>query len=217
MRDGAQVNAIEQLRVRHSVDREEKATVARATQEEKLNREQEAQSRQDREAHRRADERQRLKEAFLNLYGQQDAQQRGYALEKLLKEVFALEGLSPRGSFVNTGEQIDGSFSWQGNTHLVEAKWTAERVHGKGFAALCYRMEGKSADTRGLFVAINGYSDEALDGLRSKGELRFICIDGAYLMRCLEPGGSLPQLLERLWRHAGEKGEAFLPIAKMHE
>jgi hypothetical protein len=75
-----------------------------------------------------------------------------------------------------------------------------------------YKIEGKTADTRGLFVSINGYSQDALRGLTGKGELRFVCIDGAHITRCLSPGSSLDSMLEEIWRHADETGEAYLPV-----
>ena len=76
-----------------------------------------------------------------------------------------------------------------------------------------YKIEGKTADTRGLFISINGYSSQAIEGLRRKGELRFVCIDGAHLMRAVGQGGSFLTLLETIWRHASETGEAYLPVS----
>ncbi|HEV2042598.1 MAG TPA: hypothetical protein VGT81_21575, partial [Casimicrobiaceae bacterium] len=91
-----------------------------------------------------------------------------------------------------------------------EAKWVSTPVGGTGFGGLMYKIEGKTADTRGLFISINGYSPDALKGLRMKGELRFVCIDGTHLMRCLQYGRSFPALLEVIWRHAGETGEGAM-------
>ncbi|MEX1204147.1 MAG: hypothetical protein WEB85_02740, partial [Dongiaceae bacterium] len=161
--------------------------------------------------------RDKLREAFLAMIAQSDAQARGYALERLLNELFNLEGLRPRGAFKLVGEQIDGSFSWRNQTHLLEARWATDQVAGLGFSSLIYKIEGKTADTRGLFISINGYSQEAIKGLRYKGELRFVCIDGAHLIRALEAGGSLISVLETVWRHADETGEAYLPVSNMHQ
>ena len=72
--------------------------------------------------------------------------------------------------------KIDGSFLWADRTYLVEAKWVSTPVGGAGFSNLMYKIEGKSADTRGLFVSINGYSREAIEGLRRKGELFASCV-----------------------------------------
>ncbi|WP_066522205.1 hypothetical protein [Sphingobium cloacae] len=84
---------------------------------------------------------------------------------------------------------------------------------GADFGAFNYKIEGKSADTRGLFVSVNGYSPEAIQGMNGKGALKFVCIDGAHIMRALLTDGGLPAILERVWRHADETGEAYLPVS----
>lgn len=160
-----------------------------------------------------ATERQRLRQSFLSLNEHPDHQQRGYAFERFLNEFFEFEALGPRGSFKIVGEQIDGSFSWATRTHLVEAKWVKEPVAGAEFGAFIYKIAGKTADTRGLYISINGYSPQAIQGLHTKGELRFVCIDGAHLLRAVEPGRNFKKIMEILWRHASETGEAYLPVS----
>jgi hypothetical protein len=68
---------------------------------------------------------------------------------------------------------------------------------------------------RGLFISVNGYSTDAIAGMNSKGALKFLCIDGAHLMRALSSDDGLVPILERIWRHADEIGEAFLPVSKI--
>jgi hypothetical protein len=142
-----------------------------------------------------------------------DHQARGYALETFLNEFMEYEGLGPRSSFKLVGEQIDGSFSWSGRTSLVEAKWVKEQVDGASFGAFDYKIRGKTADTRGLFISINGYSPTAIIGLNGKGALLFVCIDGAHLHRATEYGWDLQRVLRIVWRHADETGEAYLPVS----
>jgi hypothetical protein len=173
----------------------------------------EIQRQKDRTGEAKAAIREAFRQRLLTLSTMPDAHQRGYALETFLNEFMAHEGLSPRGSFKNTGEQIDGAFSWSSRTHLVEAKWVKDGVDGKEFGAFDYKIGGKTADTRGLFVSINGYSPQAITGLNGKGSLRFVCIDGVHLLRSTEYGWSLPKLLQIVWRHADETGEAYLPVS----
>ena len=113
------------------------------------------------------------------------------------------------------GEQIDGAFVWRTRTYLVEAKWTKDPAAGKEFGAFNYKIEGKTADTRGLFISVNGYSPEAIAGMNGKGALKFVCLDGTHLMRALLSDDGLPALLELLWRHADETGEAYLPALRL--
>lgn len=160
-------------------------------------------------------ERLKFKERFIALSGLPDTPQaRGYSLEALLNEFMEFEGLSPRGSFRLTGEQIDGSFAWSNQTFLVEAKWISRPVDGSSFGAFEWKIGGKTVNTRGLFISINGYSATAITSLNGKGSLRFVCIDGAHLMHAFEYG--LPKLLEIIWRHADETGEAYLPTSSPH-
>ena len=211
-------------------DASEKAKTARdalltqgAAERDEAEAQREEQRRKDREEERnrerafaeRAAARERFKDLFIQLSQQSDPQARGYMLERFLNDFLNFENLSPRSSFKLVGEQIDGSFLWAGRTYLVEAKWVSAPVGGASFSSLMYKIEGKTADTRGLFVSINGYSREAIEGLRRKGELRFVCIDGAHLMRSLDIGGSFSDLLGTIWRHANETGEAYLPVSEM--
>ena len=56
------------------------------------------------------DELTRLKAAFIQFHAKADHNERGYDLEKLLNELFALFDLTPHAPFKRTGEQIDGAF-----------------------------------------------------------------------------------------------------------
>ncbi|KYG61130.1 hypothetical protein AZI85_09250 [Bdellovibrio bacteriovorus] len=156
-----------------------------------------------------------LREQFLGLQGISNSQQRGFAFEKFLSNFFEVESLQPRGSFKIVGEQIDGSFIFQHNTHLLEAKWTKDPCAGAEFGPFVFKLQGKSLDTRGLFVSINGFTLESLEALKGKGTKSFICIDGSHLMMSLEPGQSLTQLLEALWRKCSETGNAYFPVGQL--
>lgn len=156
-----------------------------------------------------------LRDRFLGLMSEGNAQARGYLFETFLNDFFEFEGLKPRGSFRVVGEQIDGSFTWRSRTYLVEAKWTQAPAAGAEFGAFNYKIEGKTADTRGLFVSVQGYSTEAIRGMNGKGALKFVCIDGTHLMRALSSDEGLVPMLDRIWRHADETGEAYLSPAKV--
>lgn len=156
-----------------------------------------------------------LRLRLIELESQTDPRARGYSLEKFLNDLFALEGLQPRGSFKLTGEQIDGSFVWRDRTYLLEAKWTQQPTSGSDFGAFIFKLEGKTADTRGLFVSINGYSADGLTALRHKGNLRFVCLDGDHLAHAVGPLGSLTAVLNEVWRHADETGEPYLPGSEL--
>ncbi len=82
-------------------------------------------------ARRFDDEVANLKQAFLSLGMQEDAQQRGYAFERLLNDLFRLFDMEPRLAYGLEGEQIDGAFSFDTDDYIVEARWRKEQVgHG---------------------------------------------------------------------------------------
>lgn len=200
------IAAIEALKV--EVNRGAEESFAKREQ---VQREQEQRLRDD-VGCRKADKRREFEHRFLSMCSAPDTPQaRGYALEKLLNEFLEFEGFSPRASFKLIGEQIDGSFAWDGKTFLAEAKWTSARVDGSGFGAFDWKISGKSVNTRGLFIAINGYSEQAIKALNGKGALRFVCFDGAHLMHAFRNG--LPAVFELVWRHADETGDAYLPVS----
>jgi len=207
--------AVEALRTIREAERREVEETKRRLQEEAAAADADARRVREMLARQEQTARDGIRNAFTSMFGQSNPQARGYALEKVLSELFALEGLSPRGSFKLVGEQIDGSFSWRGGTHLVEAKWVSAPVSTADFASLQYKTTGKSADTRGLFVSINGFSPDSLENLRRKGELRFVCVDGAHLFRAMDAGSNLKFILDRVWRHADETGDPYLPVSLM--
>lgn len=158
--------------------------------------------------------RDKFRDRFLGLMNEGNAQERGYLLEIFLNDFFEFENLDPRSSFKLLGEQIDGSFSWQTKTCLVEAKWVKDPVAGAEFGAFNYKIDGKTVDTRGLYISINGYSPNAIRGMNGKGTLKFVCLDGAHIMRATSTDDGLHAILNRVWRHADETGESYLPVSK---
>jgi len=194
-------------------ERIEEGREAAERRAERLREQRAAELQQERVASAQRAKREQFHAAFLQLWEMPDPQQRGFQLERFLNGFLEFEGLNPRSSFKITGEQIDGSFAWSASTYLVEAKWVKDPIAGAEFGAFIYKIGGKTLDTRGLYISINGYSPQAMEGLQKKGELRFACIDGSHLLRSLSYGQNFPKLLDIVWRHASETGEAYLPVS----
>lgn len=209
------IRALEDLKSKAEADRKEGAEKRAAEEHKKAKARSEAERSREIAREARQTSRDLLRDRFLSLIAESNAQARGYLLETFLNELFELEGLDPKKSFRLVGEQIDGSFVWRNRTCLVEAKWVKEPVAGVDFGAFSYKIEGKTADTRGLYISINGYSIEAIQGMNAKGALKFVCIDGAHIMRALHSYDGLPPILGRVWRHADETGESYLPVTKL--
>jgi hypothetical protein len=153
----------------------------------------------------------KLNADYLALVSDPVAQSRGYKLEKLLRALFELCDLDPRASFKIVGEQIDGAFSFEGTDYLFEAKWQQDLVAAADLDVLAGKLSRKLDNTLGLFLSINGFSD---DGVRahSSGRRVMILMDGSDLMAVLEGRIDLIQLLLRKRREASQSGNIYLRI-----
>lgn len=151
------------------------------------------------------------KSAFFELISNTNAQKRGFALESILKGLFNLFDLDPKASFRITGEQIDGAFSFEGTDYLLEAKWQQDLVSASDLDSLAGKLSRKLENTLGLFLSINGYSEDSVKA-HSSGRRLLILMDGSDLMAVLEGRIDLVQLLLRKRRKASETGNIYLRI-----
>lgn len=152
----------------------------------------------------------KLKVRFNLIATSTDLQKRGYELEKFLYDLFLLYDLEPKGSFKNYGEQIDGSFTFQGTDYLLEAKWKRQ-VDRSELASFCYKVETKFKTAVGLLVTIDGVTSEAI----SSDFKSIIIMDGLDIMTVLEGRVTLPDLLFRKRRKAIETGKIYLNFAQL--
>lgn len=150
-----------------------------------------------------------LSARFYALAAEQDRQAAGYALEKLLNELFSLFDLDPRPPFRVTGEQIDGSFLLDYETYLVEARWHKHQVSEGDLLAFRGKIEGKSAFTRGVFIAVNGFSPQARDAIVKGKQPTFFLMEGYDLATVVEAQADLVGLLRFKLRKLTEEGTVF--------
>lgn len=143
-------------------------------------------------------------------FAQLAPQQRGYAFETLLRDLFNVFGLQAREPFRLKGEQIDGSFVLQGQTYLVEAKWQAAPTGVADLHTFHGKLDQKAAWTRGLFVSNSGFTEEGLIAF-GKGK-RLVCMDGLDLFDTLSRELPLNHVLESKVRHAAETGRPFMRV-----
>ena len=156
---------------------------------------------------------QELTEEYFDLLSSEDPQGRGYKLETILKGLFDLFDLDPRASFRVVGEQIDGAFSFEGTDYLLEAKWQKEPVRASDLDSLAGKLNRKLDNTLGLYLSVNGYSEDGVKA-HSSGRRLTLLMDGSDLMAVLEGRIDLVQLLLRKRRVAAQTGNIYL---KVHE
>jgi len=114
-----------------------------------------------------------IRSRYMSFVVSEDAQQRGFELERIMYDIFELFDLDPRASFRVVGEQIDGAFSLDGTDYLFEAKWQKARCGASDldtFAAkssvnstirLVYSSPSTLAATRG-YVRISEHGPQFL-------------------------------------------------------
>ncbi|NTV47860.1 MAG: restriction endonuclease, partial [Chlorobiales bacterium] len=107
-------------------------------------------------------------------------QKKGYALEKLFTELMRISGIPVEEPFRIEGEQIDGAVKYDGHYYLVELKWVQGKTEPKEIGHFFYKVEGK-LQARGLFIAMNGFSDGAITTLPKGKELKVLLLDGNHL------------------------------------
>lgn len=139
-------------------------------------------------------------------------QQRGFAFEKFLSDLFGLYDLDPRHSFRLVGEQIDGSFEIPPETFLLEAKWQSELTGQSDLLTFSGKVEGKAQWSQGLFVSYTGFSQDGLDAFIRGRRTSIICMDGLDLTNLLSNQLNFVDVIQRKKRRAAETGRAFVPV-----
>jgi hypothetical protein len=141
------------------------------------------------------------------------AHERGYALETLFYELFALFDLDPKASFKNTGEQIDGAFNLEGD-FLFEGKWQKPLVAVQELDGFAGKVKRKLDNTLGLFFSMNGFSPNGI-AAHSKERPVLLLMTGEDLMAVLEGRVDFVTLLLRKKRHASLTGNILLRVSEM--
>ncbi len=108
-------------------------------------------------------------------------------------------------------EQIDGSFSFDTDDYIIEARWRSaptDRADGDVFAA---KVQSKGKNAMGLYVSIAGFTTPFLK--RFEESTPFITLDGSDLYMILDDRVRLDDLVRAKKRHANDTGSCYLPAA----
>lgn len=153
--------------------------------------------------------------AFAELAASADPQARGYGLEDLLKELFALYEIRYRKSYKSEGEQIDGFFTFGGFDYLVEARWRKEPPTLEQLLAVKGKVDRKIESTRGFIFSIPPFREDVLQRLRQAGQANLILVDGYDLTLILEGRVSLIDALQAKIDKAAQEGILYFALAKL--
>jgi hypothetical protein len=155
-----------------------------------------------------------LKDVLLKLTST-NANERGFHFEKFLKELFELNNLAPHSSFRMTGEQIDGSLQFQGETYLIEAKWHNSPISQDDLLIFSGKVGGKAQWSRGLFISYSGFSLPGLEAFSTGKPTNIICMDGYDLCCILDGKIEICKVIERKVRKAAETNRAHVSVKEL--
>lgn len=140
-------------------------------------------------------------------------QQRGYEFERLIEAKLENEKLEPRASYKPKGEQVDGSFFWKGQTFLLEAKWVKSEIPASSLYAFKGKVDGKFHTTSGIYIAVNGYSNDVEDALKFGKSLNILLFDSSDIKLIFNGEVTFIDVLKFKLREAGDTGSLNVPYS----
>jgi hypothetical protein len=155
----------------------------------------------------------KLKAQFLAMFASTNPQARGKEFEGFINELFGLFDLEPRAAYSLEREQIDGSFSFETDDYILEARWWNEPIGRGHLDVFARKIERKGKNALGLFVSVNGFTQDALEEYSSGTP--FITMDGMDCTIILDERVGLRDLLRRKKRHANDTGNCYFPASRM--
>jgi len=156
---------------------------------------------------------------FDHLAASEDPHQRGYLLEDLLNRLFNAYSIPVVQSFRRNegGEQIDGAFKLEGWHYLVECRWRAKVSNIGDFDGLGGKISRSGKQTMGLFLSVNGWSDNALSLLKQNPSKAMILMDGYDLRTVLSGQADLREFVLAKSTKLNLHSDPFLSAAEFLE
>ena len=150
-----------------------------------------------------------IKNRFRALLLSREKQSRGYDVEKLFFDLLGLEEFEFKPPYKTNGEQIDGHFRYEKFDYLVEIKWTEAGASQSDLSIFDGKIKGKAQSTRGLFLSINGFDENAVKRY-SGNSPRIILMDGQDLFLIFEERISFFDLMKFKTDILVRKGDIYV-------
>jgi hypothetical protein len=151
-----------------------------------------------------------LTTAFHKMFGTgMTVQARGRLFERFLQELFNRQSIRMGDQFRIVGEQIDGTFKFEGENYIVEAKWQDALSSTGDLYKFAHKVDGKMHG-RGMFISVNGYSSEGIRAIVVGKQIKTMLMDGEDLSHVLEGRLSLEKLLDYKIRAAQTRGDVYV-------
>ena len=153
---------------------------------------------------------------FDDLANSKDEQRRGYLLQDFLNQIFTLYEIPVINSFTRNegGEQIDGAFKLEGWHYIVECRWRKELSDIRDLDGLCGQIGRSGKQTMGLFLSINGWSDNVPPLLKQNPGKVIFLMDGYDLRTALDRQIDLRDFLLAKIAELNLKAEPYYGVAQ---
>ncbi len=156
-----------------------------------------------------------LKSTLLEIENLPTAQAKGYSFEKYLNKLFEAFNLKPNASYRTEHDQIDGSFSFEGNTVLVEAKYKSKEIPKDDLILFENKLKSKSHFSKGLFITYSRVSNKALNYFTDSGS-RIVVMTVEELFLMCQNKISLTNVIKSKFRQLDERGLIFKHLLELN-
>lgn len=136
-------------------------------------------------------------------------QQKGYAFEKFINQLFRDLSLNPRTSYRTDTDQIDGSFVLDGNTVLIEAKYHGSSPSKNDFIIFSNKIATKSQFAKGLFICQAKISTTLIDYFKLTVGKQIVAMTVEELYMILSDHQDLVDVIRMKFRYLDETGLVF--------
>lgn len=135
-------------------------------------------------------------------------QQKGYELEKIFTNLMNISGIPVEQSFKIVGEQIDGAIKYDGHYYLVEIRYRKKQANQTDISSVYLKAEGKM-ETRGIFISMNGFTQETLFSLPKGKDIKVLLFDGVHISNVIFGCYTFQELLEHAISEASLKSDIY--------
>jgi hypothetical protein len=146
-----------------------------------------------------------------------DPQQRGYLLQDLLNRLFDLHGIPIVKPLTRNfgAEQIDAAFEFEGWHYLVECRWRAKLANIRELDGLSGQIGRSGKQTMGLFLSINGWSENVVPAMKQNQDKSIILMEGYDLRTVLSQPLDLRRLLKAKLSALNLESEPYFSVAHL--
>jgi hypothetical protein len=94
---------------------------------------------------------------------------------------------------------------------LLEAKWHGSPISASELYAFKGKVDGKLTGTRGVFISMSGYAEDAVGAFEKGKILNIVCFDSSDIQAVVLEGRTFAEILKWKIRKASETGSVYVP------